>query len=175
MDRTGVLLTNGTIRREKYYKDNPEAQQRRNDIRRIAVNIAGCERYCDFWSNFNQQQRATIRAQAAYLYELGVDPIVAMKSEAIEKRGFVYVIHHPAFPDFVKIGRAFNPESRLRGYQTCCPHRRYRIYAAIYFEDCHFAEHEIHARLNECRAAGEWFEITPFLARHTINKLRSLL
>ena len=34
---------------------------------------------------------------------------------------------------------------------------------------------EIHARLDEHRAEGEWFALTPFIARHNINKLRSIL
>ena len=115
---------------------------------------------------------------AAHLYDLGVDIGTADRAEATEKRGFVYVITHPAFPGYVKIGRAYNPESRLRQYQTGCPHRGYELYAAIYFEDCYMAEKEIHARLDESYrngALGEWFNISPFLARHNINKLRSIL
>jgi len=125
-----------------------------------------------------KEHRIEIRMTAAKMYDLGVDFSAAASAEHTEKRGFVYVITHPAFPGYVKIGRAFDPEARLRGYQTGCPHRAYELYAAVYFEDCHWAEKEIHARLEyEYRngALGEWFNITPFLARHNINKLRSII
>ena len=170
-DRRGLRRT----KREGYYcKDNKEAQQRRNDIRRLALAIVDAT-HATFWRDYDKAERATIRATATQMYDLGVDYVSAERSEKVDRRGFVYVISHPAFPGYVKIGRAFNPESRLRGYQTGCPERRYRLYAAVYFEDCYFGEKEVHARLNEERACGEWFAISPFLARHNINKVRSIV
>jgi len=163
----------------KYYKDNPEAcklrQARNNPAREIANRIAGGRA---IFRALSKDERFAIMETAYHMHDLGVDFITAKINESHDRRGFVYVITHEAFPNYVKIGRAFDPTSRLRSYQTGCPHRGYRLFAAIYFEDCYMAEKEIHARLeDEYRngALGEWFNITPFLARHNINKLRSIL
>ena len=161
-------------RRTKYYKDNPEAQRRRNNSRLMAQRIAGnlSQRQ---WLALCPEQRVEYRAAADLMIELGGDFVRSQVAQSTEKRGFVYVIEHPRDPGRVKIGRAFDPERRLENYQTGCSRRGYTLYAAVYFEDCHFAEEEIHARLHGLRAEGEWFVITPFLARHTINKLRSII
>ena len=150
MERTGVLLTDGTIKREKYYKDNPEALKL-----------------------ISREVRAKIRKGAHRLHEAGATAGAA--EAATEKAGFVYVITNPAFPGFVKIGRAYDPVERLRGYQTGCPFRRYRLAYAIFFEDVVLAEKEIHLRLDSCRAEGEWFRITPAVASNHIDNLRSIL
>lgn len=142
----------------------------------MCANIAGTTVVRFF--QLPKEKREEVRELALQMIALGVDVSTAEKNELTDKRGFVYVIEHPAFAGYVKIGRAFDPESRLVSYQTGCPHRGYRLYASVYFEDCHFAEQEIHARLErEHRdgCLGEWFKISPFLARHNINKLRSIL
>ena len=157
-----------------YCKDNKAAQQRRNNIRRLALAIVNAN-HASFWRDYDKSERAVIRETATQMYDLGVDYTSAEGAAKTDRRGFVYVITHPMYEQYVKVGRAFNPEARLRGYQTGCPFRGYRLYAAVYFEDCYFAEQEIHARLGDVRAEGEWFHITPFLARHNINKLRSVL
>ena len=144
----------------------------RNQWRELANRIAGGRTQ---FRALPEDERNSVAGVAKQMYELGADFSTANSALATEKRGFVYVITHPAFPGYVKVGRAYDPESRLKGYQTGCPHRAYELYAAVYFEDCHFAEHEIHARLCAHEGCGEWFAISPFLARHTINKLRSLL
>lgn len=163
-------------KRTKYWKDCPQRVKlrnvRQNGVSKLAYGIAGSSK--SFYS-LSPGERRYIRETAKTLYDLGVDIGTAERAEATERRGFVYVIMHPAFPGYVKIGRAFDPVSRLVGYQTGCPHRGYTLYSQVYFEDCHFAEIEIHARLAYCREQGEWFNITPFMARHTINKLRSIL
>lgn len=93
-------------------------------------------------------------------------------SEAAVREGFVYVITHPRI-DGVKIGRAFNPEERLKGYQTGCSRREYQLFGSVYFEDAHLAEREVHARLEVDRLEGEWFDVTPAYAMQVIRKLRS--
>jgi len=148
------------------------AHRRYDAVMRLAHRIEGSQRK---YRSLPVSERDMVRQKAAELHELGADMVLATKAQATEKRGFVYVITNPAWPGYVKIGRAFDPEARLSGYQTSCPKRDYALYAAIYFEDCHFAETEIHARLYGYRQEGEWFYLTPFLARHAINKLRSLI
>jgi hypothetical protein len=123
-------------------------------------------------------ERAAVIINAKVMYELGVDFTTAYINEGSTRSGFVYVITNKAWPDYVKIGRAFDPKQRLKDYQTGCPKRDYELYAAVYFKDCFMAEKEIHARLEESYrngALGEWYNISPLLARHEINKLRSVL
>lgn len=40
---------------------------------------------------------------------------------------YIYIITHPKFDGWIKIGRANDIEKRLNGYQTCCPTRSYKI------------------------------------------------
>lgn len=84
----------------------------------------------------------------------------------VREDGFLYIIAHPRLPGY-KVGRAFNPESRLAGYQTGCPERAYYLrYVSPYFESCVEIEKRVHAALIEHRLEGEWFDISPV---HIIN------
>lgn len=143
-----------------------------NAVSKLAAQIVGSRRA---YALLDKTERLRLREIALAMYESGMEFDTARKAQATDKRGFVYVISHPLFTDYVKIGRAFDPDARLRGYQTGCPLRQYALYGQTYFEDCYFAEREIHERLAYCRAEGEWFHITPFLAQHNINKLRSII
>ncbi len=176
MEETGVRRTNQGGGMQGYAPaERLAAYTRYNAVRRLKEQLVGGR---GAYFSLPTEEQAAATDTAKQLYDLGVDFTTADRAFATEKRGFVYVITHPAFPDYVKIGRAFDPKSRLKGYQTGCPHRGYELYAAIYFEDCHWAEREIHARLDEDfrnGALGEWYYISPLNARHNINKLRSIL
>ena len=143
-------------------------QERGNAVQALWFTIAGSRK--EYFAR-TENERKAIRTTAYHLYELGAD-FVAVTNETVERRGFVYVISHPSFPHHVKIGRAFDPESRLRGYQTGCPLRQYRLNHTVYFNDCYMAEREIHARLQFWRAEGEWFALQPQQAADKINQLR---
>ncbi len=163
-------------KRTKYYKDRPEAAKRRNDIRLMAMRIAGTPRQAD-WLALTAEERSVYRETAAGLRALGSDIAVAHAAElaGVEKRGFVYVITNPAWPAFCKVGRAFDPESRLASYQTGCPDRDYKLHYAVYFEDCHAAETLIHDTLADYRASGEWFRILPSTAEHVLDQIGGYL
>ena len=164
-------------RRTKYYKDDPQAVARRNltinAVSRLAEQIAGGRtRY----RAISPEERARFRATAHAMHELGADFTTAEKAEKTDRRGFVYVISNPAWPHHVKIGRAFDPESRLRSYFTGCPFNDYVVENAMYFHDCYMAERETHARLEAWRADdGEWFNLTPDEAADCINQLREII
>ena len=170
------MVTTGR-RRTKYYKDDPQAVARRNltinAVSRLAYKIVGG------WKQYyalSPEERAHVRSTAHAMHELGADFTTAEKAEKTERRGFVYVISNPAWPHHVKIGRAFDPESRLRGYFTGCPFNDYELEHAVYFHDCYMAERETHARLEAWRAdGGEWFNLTPDEAAHYINQLRETI
>ncbi len=122
-----------------------------------------------------KEERESLTDTAKQMYDIGADYIVSMTMATIDRRGFVYVITHPSWPGYVKIGRAFDPEERLKGYQTGCPLRQYKLNYAVYFHDCFHAEQEIHARLDVCRAEGEWFHTSAAIAANHIDNLRELL
>jgi len=121
-----------------------------------------------------KDRQAELLKAAKELFGLGLDYGTAEKAERTDRRGFVYVISHPRFPGYVKIGRAFNPESRLRGYQTGCPERAYKLDYAVYFDDCHKAETDIHYILQQDRVKGEWFAIPRHVAEGYIDAIRRI-
>ena len=142
---------------------------RRNAYKRIAEQICGSR---SAWRGLPDYERQEVLDTARQMYDLGVDFASAENAEKTEKRGFVYIITNQAWPGYVKIGRAFNPEARLRGYQTSCPMRDYELTFAAYFRDCHKAETFIHNWLAEYRAEGEWFRLLPQVAEQVIYDLR---
>lgn len=77
------------------------------------------------------------------------------------KDGEVYLVINPAWPDWVKLGKAVIAEDRLSGYQTGSPHRDYLLLFNVYVEDRHLKEREMLTTFKE-RATeykGEWFKI----------------
>jgi hypothetical protein len=157
-------------KRTKYYKDNSEAVMRRNNARLMAMRIAGTPRQVD-WLALSTEERAVYLESARGLIALGSDYHVATAAElaGVEKRGFVYVITNPAWPAHCKVGRAFDPLSRLRSFQTGSPERDYVLRYAVYFEDVQAAERLIHDTLADYRAEGEWFRILPSTAEHVLD------
>lgn len=149
---------------------NPRNNPRGNAISKLAYQIAGSTK--KFYA-LDKEMRKEVRENATLMYELGAEFGIAERAERTELRGFVYVINHPLL-EGVKVGRAYNPESRLRGYQTGCPRREYRLRFATYFENCHAAEARIHARLNAHQLAGEWFSIQPDEAQECIEAFARL-
>lgn len=149
---------------------------RRNKARLMAMRISGCTRQVD-WLALSKEERAVYLESARSLIVLGSDIGVAHAAEVsgVEKRGFVYVITHPAWPEYCKVGRAFDPESRLRGYQTGCPNRAYRLRYAAYFPDCVAAEKLIHDTLADYRAEGEWFRIPASVVEYSIDEIGGYL
>lgn len=144
----------------------------RNRARLMAMRIAGTTKQAE-WLKLTPEERAVYLESARSLIVLGSDIAVAHCAElaGVEKRGFVYVITNPAWPAHCKVGRAFDPESRLAGYQTGCPERDYQLKYAVYFEDCHAAEKLIHDTLADYRAEGEWFRILPSTAEHVLDEI----
>lgn len=155
-------------KRTKYLKDNPEAVARRNRIRGIQEEMVGGRATLYALS---PEVRSWYRELSTKLYDAGT---TAGKAEEFMKKsteGFVYVISHPNFPSYVKIGRACDPIARLANYQTGCPMRAYKLEGATFFTNCHHTERKAHDVLDSCRMNGEWFCITAEEALKTINQL----
>ena len=173
MEPTGARRTKlGT----KLYSESKETSRpraaRSNAIAKLAYSIVGSSAA---YRLLDTSERIRLREIATAMYESGLEFEVAKQKQEVDKRGFVYVITHPAFPGYVKIGRAFDPASRLRGYQTGCPTRSYKLNHAVYFHDCYHAEKEMHLRLSSLNETGEWFRLTADQATNFIDHLREVL
>ena len=86
--------------------------------------------------------------------------------------GFVYLVVHPNYPGWVKVGSTTNPARRLASYQTGDPMRSYRMLSALPTKDRRHAEWLAHTRLKRLGfdRRGEWFEVAPAMAGRVIQK-----
>jgi hypothetical protein len=91
----------------------------------------------------------------------------ALEKDVKQKSGYVYAIRNPAWPEWVKIGKAVDAEDRLSSYQTSSPMRDYKLIHSIYFDDRSAAEKKAHilAALKTTHPwnkndNGEWFKLT---------------
>ena len=158
---TGQRLTRSDTSNYTY-----EERLVQNDLRRLFYLVAGSARK---YYALPAADRKVVRATAQTLGHYGHSYTLAAASEDQILKGFVYVIHNDAWKDSVKIGRAYDPQKRLRCYQTSSPHRDYKMHFAMYFNDCRNAEAIIHDRLADYRMAGEWFRMDKHEAQEAIE------
>lgn len=100
----------------------------------------------------------------------------ALEKDIKQKSGYVYAIRNPAWPDWVKIGKAVDAEDRLSSYQTSSPMRDYKLIHSVHFEDRNKAETKAH-KIAATKASlawdksinGEWFCMTDEQAIDTIK------
>ncbi len=87
------------------------------------------------------------------------------------KEGEVYVITNPAFPEWVKVGKAMDADDRCSGYQTSSPFRDYTVIARLPTENRHAKEVEMHSIFEHFadERRGEWFKIDNLTAIKLIN------
>ena len=94
------------------------------------------------------------------------------------KFGYVYAIRNPAWPDWIKIGKAVDAEDRLRSYHTGSPMRDYKLVHAVFFDDRNEAERKAHL-LAAAKTThpwnkndnGEWFRLTEEQAMEVLREL----
>lgn len=148
--------------------NNRKKNNRSNEISRLSYLLAGGSRQ---FYQLPKDKREALRTQATELHATGSSFVSADNARRVRNDGFVYVIHHPQLVG-VKIGRAFDPASRLRNYQTGCPQRAYKLYyTSRYIKDCVRAEKIIHGLLDADRLEGEWFSTDKKVAREVIKKI----
>lgn len=142
----------------RYYKDNPEAVRAR-DARRMYVNGKEVSKFHplhkpgrfaswqDAWNN-NELEKKSID-------------------------GHVYAIGNPAWPDWVKIGKAVDALDRLNGYQTSSPHRDYFLIHSRYFANRDTAESIAHETLIDegFQKINEWFLLSHDKARDILDNI----
>ena len=177
-DRTGLRLTKacpdcGETERLNQSGYCPPCTAERNEftnaVERLAEQISGGRTK---YRALSVEIRAQVRKGAVRLHEAGATCGTAETNELTARDGFVYIITNKAWPEYVKIGRAFDPFARLSGYQTSCPYRDYELRYAVYFEDCHQAERSVHYMLDKWRRGGEWFFADVEEATQLIDRLR---
>jgi hypothetical protein len=82
----------------------------------------------------------------------------------IEKtsEGEVYLIMNPAWPEWVKVGKAAIATDRLSNYQTSSPFRDYIIIKSVKTKDRHATETDLLIRFEaeSVERRGEWFKIS---------------
>lgn len=129
----------------------------RTEERRIAYGLVGGER--SFYS-LDKVTRRELWMHAKRLHRHGRYVASAAAGAASSTaEGFVYVITHPLFNGYVKIGQAIDACSRLSDYQTYCPFRSFKLEGAVYSTDRRATEAQLHRVYADRRVAGEWFRV----------------
>jgi len=150
-------------------KDRRSAVIRRNQIRALKERLVGGRRSL---YKLSAEVRSALTEQARGLWDAGKSYQDAYLGEQTRMDGFVYVMTNPAWPNHVKIGRAFDPKSRLANFNTGCPYKDYKMQCTVFFEDAKRAESHVHSVLSYWRDdSKEWFSVTPQQAEHEIRKL----
>ncbi len=85
---------------------------------------------------------------------------------------YIYVITHPNYNGWIKLGRASNIEERLRSYQTHDPYRAFKLeFRAVVIPNvCKYIEN--YFKNNISGNGYEWFKCNVDDAIATIEKLR---
>ena len=96
---------------------------------------------------------------------------VSDNKQSTLKQGFVYVLSHPKFSPWCKVGHSRDPERRLSTYNTGCPTRSYTLSGYEYFEDRISIEEHIHNMLERdgYPRKGEWFNCP---SQHVLDMLK---
>lgn len=82
---------------------------------------------------------------------------------------YIYIITHPKFEGWIKLGRTNNLQNRLNSYQTGCPNREYKI---DYFKEVNIDQaYSIEKHFNTFikNNGYEWFNISIEEGINTIN------
>ena len=161
----------------KYKKDNPETKRAYARLRKTIVCSDGVKRqlvitnpeHPDYnpdrhWStlvsDFTSKSVKEIHPMLNKIREEDKEIYaVSDNQQSALKQGFVYVLSHPKFSPWCKIGHSRDPERRLSTYNTGCPTRSYTLDGYEYFEDRVKIEEHIHniVERDGYPRKGEWF------------------
>jgi len=131
-----------------YYKDNPETVKKR-DAKRMYVNGKEVSKK----HPLHKPGRYKTFNDAAFEGTYKISSI---------QEGYVYVITNKAWPGWIKIGMALDPEERLNNYQTSSPHRDYSLEHYVASNDRRMSEKESHTKALPLStdSKGEWFKLS---------------
>ena len=72
---------------------------------------------------------------------------------------YIYLITHPKFKGYVKIGRTINIDKRLSSYQTFCPKREFKVeYVTLTDNPLPYEWHFVDS-FKRANSTSEWFEV----------------
>lgn len=82
----------------------------------------------------------------------------------VDRRGYLYILHDKAFPDYIKVGRTTDVRKRLIGYNSDKPFPTARmLYISKLFDDANDVERRILEYMYDntppTTLTREWFEI----------------
>jgi hypothetical protein len=88
--------------------------------------------------------------------------------------GYLYIITNDAFPSWIKIGITTNLTDRIHTYQTCDPHRGYKLIYSLYHPKYKEAEKKIKEMIAPfaLETKNEWHKISLNMA---ISRLQEAL
>ena len=91
------------------------------------------------------------------------------------KKYYIYIVIHPKFKGWVKIGRTTNCLERLRQYQTGCPLRDYKmVYQKFIPNSITVTNIENYFKINIHNNGFEWYKCTVETAINIIENFESL-
>lgn len=87
--------------------------------------------------------------------------------------GCVYIIINPAWPEWIKIGKARKVDERCKGLQTSSPFRDYEVVYFIRTRRYHRLEEVAHKAIEKIakERRNEWFKINIEEAKKVLDKL----
>lgn len=94
--------------------------------------------------------------------------------DAAKKPSWIYVLTHPQYPTFCKVGYATKPALRLANYQTGCPYSLYKMRICEWFDDVRRPVMDFYREHDSKRLRGEWFDVYPEAAVDGIRELKRL-
>ena len=115
--------------------------------------VGQCKYVCTSCYTVQREERRLAQKAKA----LGIKVLDAYNST---KRGYVYIVHNPAWEGWFKIGMAVDANDRLNSYQTGTPHRDYELVYKVLCKDRRKAEAFVHDNLTTFSKRGEWFNCT---------------
>ena len=97
----------------------------------------------------------------------------SLQGYKLSKKGFVYIITNPAWPDWVKIGMCVDAEDRLNGYQTSSPNRDYKLEYAVKVSNRRKSETMAHKICKKMGVdnKGEWFNMPVDAAKSVLEQV----
>ena len=125
-----------------------------------------------FSRELKKKAKREIRIEKKIKVSREAKTIETIRSRTNERSGWVYLIDHPFFPGWIKIGSTLNTDERLGSYQTYAPEGEYRLIDRVFSKDRRKLELAVHEALAPLRGNGEWFRVNTGEAMRALRGTR---
>lgn len=95
---------------------------------------------------------------------------IQKKTNTNKSKKHIYIIVHPLFKDWVKIGVTIDLIKRLKSFQACCPYRGFEVYFNTGLTNKHY-EFELYFKKYIKSNNYEWFNIEREEAKELVEQL----